>query len=53
MNSSPVSDPGVGFGGLDLNLQYKFITASPLQPYGKVGAGDFDDFGPHAAVRTI
>ena len=27
------------FGGLELNFQYKFLPNSPLQPYGKLGAG--------------
>jgi opacity protein-like surface antigen len=27
------------FGGIELNLQYRFFHQSRLQPYGKVGAG--------------
>ncbi len=29
------------FGGLELNLQYKFATRSRFQPYGKVGVGGY------------
>jgi len=28
-----------GFAGLELNLQYRFLPQSPVQPFGKVGVG--------------
>lgn len=38
---SPPRVYGAGFGGIELDLQYKFITESPFQPYGKVGIGGY------------
>lgn len=36
---APVNNRNGGFGGGEINLQYKFLTDSRIQPYGKVGIG--------------
>lgn len=34
-----VNESATDFGGLELNLQYKFLSETRAQPYGKVGVG--------------
>ncbi|NIR49273.1 porin family protein [candidate division KSB1 bacterium] len=40
------------FAGLELNLQYKFLADTPIQPYGKVGVGfyAFEEQGTEVTV---
>ncbi len=48
-SSSTISE----FGGLELNLQYKFRPTSKLQPYGKIGLGGYGLKRQNAQNTTV
>lgn len=48
---SPARINGAGFGGIEIDLQYKFVTRSPFQPYGKIGVGGYG-IGQSGVVYT-